>query len=56
LRKQFSIAAREEIMTNGHVDKMCQGFADALRFVRNSRLPAGKSLGRTTTALRRKSS
>jgi glycosyltransferase involved in cell wall biosynthesis len=56
LRKQFSTAAREEIMTNGHVDKMCQGFADALRFVRNNRLPAGESLGRTTTALRRKSS
>ena len=56
LRKRFSIAAREEIMTNGHVDKMCQGFADALRFVRNSRLPAGESLGRTTPVLRRKSS
>jgi glycosyltransferase involved in cell wall biosynthesis len=56
LRKQFSIAAREEIMTSGHVDKMCQGFADALRFVRNGRSPAGESLGRTTPALRRKSS
>jgi len=56
LRKQFSTAAREEIMTNGHVDKMCQGFADALRFVRNRRSPAGESLGRTTHVLGRKSS
>jgi glycosyltransferase involved in cell wall biosynthesis len=56
LRKQFSIAAREEIMTNGHVDKMCQGFSDALRFVRDGRSAAGESLGRTTPALRRKSS
>jgi glycosyltransferase involved in cell wall biosynthesis len=56
LRKRFSIAAREEIMTNGHVDKMCQGFADALRFVRTGRSPAGESLGRTTPVLRRKSS
>jgi glycosyltransferase involved in cell wall biosynthesis len=55
-RKQFSIAARGEIMTNGHIDKMCQGFADALRFVRNGRSPAGESLGQTTPVLRRKSS
>ena len=55
-RKQFSIAARGEIMTNGHIDKMCQGFADALRFVRNGRSPAGEPLGRTTPVLRRKSS
>jgi len=56
VRKQFSIAARGEIMTNGHIDKMCQGFADALRFVRNGRSPAGEPLGRTTPVLRRKSS
>jgi glycosyltransferase involved in cell wall biosynthesis len=34
LRKQFSIAARDEIMTNGHIDKMCQGFSEAIHFVR----------------------
>jgi glycosyltransferase involved in cell wall biosynthesis len=41
LRKQFSIAARNEIMTNGHIDTMCKGFTEALRFVRNS----GKTCG-----------
>lgn len=56
LRKQFSIAAREEIMTNGHVDKMCRGFAEALRFVRDGRSAAGEPLGRATAVLRRKSS
>ena len=33
LRKQFSIEAKKEIHTNGHIDKMCQGFIDALNFV-----------------------
>jgi glycosyltransferase involved in cell wall biosynthesis len=55
LRKQFSMAAREEIMTNGHVDKMCEGFADALRFVRNG-CAASESIERATPVLRRKSS
>jgi len=32
LRKDFSLAARHEIMTTGHIDKMCRGFRDALRF------------------------
>ncbi len=34
LRKDFSLAARHEIMTNGHIDTMCRGFRDALRYVR----------------------
>lgn len=33
LREKFSQAARDEIMTNGHIDRMCEGFRDALRFV-----------------------
>ena len=33
LRAQFSLAAKNEIMTNGHIDNMCKGFRDALRFV-----------------------
>jgi L-malate glycosyltransferase len=33
LRQRFSTAARNEIMTNGHMDRMCQGFSEALRFV-----------------------
>ena len=37
LRERFSRAARKEIITNGHIDKMCQGFSDALLFVSNKR-------------------
>ncbi|MFX0198500.1 MAG: glycosyltransferase family 4 protein [Candidatus Hodarchaeota archaeon] len=33
LREQFSQAARNEIMTNGHIKVMCEGFAKALQFV-----------------------
>jgi glycosyltransferase involved in cell wall biosynthesis len=33
LREQFSHEARKEINTNGHIDLMCKGFSDALRFV-----------------------
>lgn len=33
LREKFSRAARNEIMTNGHIDRMCEGFRDALRYV-----------------------
>lgn len=33
MRERFSREARKEIMTNGHIDKMCHGFSDALRFV-----------------------
>ncbi len=33
LYEKFSNAAREEILTNGHIDKMCAGFADALNHV-----------------------
>ena len=33
LRERFSRAARQEIMTVGHIDRMCEGFRDALRFV-----------------------
>jgi glycosyltransferase involved in cell wall biosynthesis len=36
LRERFSKAARREIVTNGHIDRMCQGFAEALRFVSGS--------------------
>jgi Glycosyltransferase len=32
LRKKFSNAARREISTNGHIDKLCAGFRDALFF------------------------
>jgi glycosyltransferase involved in cell wall biosynthesis len=32
LRGEFAAAAKTEIMTNGHMDKMCQGFVEALRF------------------------
>lgn len=35
LRKQFSREARGEITTNGHIDRMCKGFREALRFVCN---------------------
>lgn len=34
-REKFSIAAKNEIKTNGHIDKMCQGFRDALMFTRS---------------------
>jgi glycosyltransferase involved in cell wall biosynthesis len=30
LRQQFSDAARKEIAENGHIDKLCGGFRDAL--------------------------
>ena len=33
LRERFSREAKREIMTNGHIDIMCKGFSDALRFV-----------------------
>lgn len=33
MRKRFSREARKEIITNGHIDKMCIGFSNALRFV-----------------------
>lgn len=32
LRNRFSCAAKEEISTNGHIDRMCHGFSEALRF------------------------
>jgi len=32
LRERFSKEARNEISTNGHIDRMCKGFSDALRF------------------------
>jgi len=35
VREQFSIEAKKEINTNGHIAKMCQGFRDALIFVCN---------------------
>jgi L-malate glycosyltransferase len=33
VRRRFSLAARAEIASTGHIDRMCQGFCDALRFV-----------------------
>ena len=33
LRKNFSKAARNEIVTNGNMDLMCKGFIDALHHV-----------------------
>jgi len=32
-RHEFSLAARKEIMTNGHIDKLCKGFESALQHV-----------------------
>jgi glycosyltransferase involved in cell wall biosynthesis len=32
LRKKFSDAAKREISTNGHIDKLCAGFKDALLY------------------------
>jgi len=32
LREEFSRSAKNEIMSNGHIDVMCKGFIDALRF------------------------
>ncbi|MBN1577313.1 MAG: glycosyltransferase family 4 protein [Chitinispirillaceae bacterium] len=42
LRKKFSEAARQEIMTNGHIDRMCEGFRDALRFVSKTKISAAE--------------
>jgi glycosyltransferase involved in cell wall biosynthesis len=33
MRERFSHEAKKEIMTNGHIDVMCEGFREALRFV-----------------------
>jgi glycosyltransferase involved in cell wall biosynthesis len=33
LRERFSQAARNEIMTSGHIDRMCEGFRNALQYV-----------------------
>jgi glycosyltransferase involved in cell wall biosynthesis len=33
MREQFSQNAREEIMKNGHIDVLCKGFSDALKYV-----------------------
>jgi len=33
LREKFSNAARKEIMTNGHIERMCEGFLNALQSV-----------------------
>lgn len=33
LRKQFSEAAKQEILTNGSIDRLCEGFIAALRHV-----------------------
>ena len=32
LRDKFSQAARQEIMTNGHIDRMCEGFLNAIQY------------------------
>jgi glycosyltransferase involved in cell wall biosynthesis len=33
LRKRFSQAAKNEIMTSGNIDRMCEGFLNALQYV-----------------------
>jgi glycosyltransferase involved in cell wall biosynthesis len=33
LREKFSQAAQMEIITNGHIDRMCEGFVNALQYV-----------------------
>jgi glycosyltransferase involved in cell wall biosynthesis len=33
LRQRFSLAARQEIMTTGHIHRMCEGFLSALQYV-----------------------
>lgn len=33
LREKFSQAAKKEIMTNGHIERMCAGFLNALHYV-----------------------
>jgi len=33
LREKFSQAAQREIMTNGHIERMCEGFLNALQYV-----------------------
>lgn len=35
MREQFSREAIKEITTNGHIDRLCEGFSSALRFVCN---------------------
>jgi glycosyltransferase involved in cell wall biosynthesis len=37
MRTRFSRAARAEVESNAHIDKMCQGFEDALAFVSRGR-------------------
>ena len=38
LRRQFSAAARTEMMENGHIDRLCGGFKKALSFATGSDL------------------
>jgi glycosyltransferase involved in cell wall biosynthesis len=33
MRSRFSAAARDEIMTSGHIENMCKGFLNALQYV-----------------------
>ena len=41
LRKRFSNEARREISENGHIDKLCEGFRDALLYATGRLLPRG---------------
>jgi glycosyltransferase involved in cell wall biosynthesis len=43
LRKRFSNEARREISENGHIDKLCEGFRDALLYATGRTVPARKS-------------
>ena len=43
LRKRFSNEARREISENGHIDKLCEGFRDALLYATGRTAPARKS-------------
>lgn len=40
LRERFSEAARLEVTRNAHIDRLCEGFRDALRYAIGSGLPA----------------
>jgi len=47
LRQRFSNAARKEINTNGHMDRLCEGFTAALRSVQTGQL-AGETAVRSS--------
>lgn len=50
LRREFSQAARNEIMTSGHIDRMCEGFRNALDYAFR-KTPGGRVGSRDDGAL-----